>query len=495
MYLLRLHNKLSAAGRLLPALLPFLLAGLFLCLSTGAPAQETPAVPPPPTEVLRQDTTAAAEKGTPAQGPTGRREDVNEFLGYEALNLERYLSLPYDTFMNINMNAYFVEIGFLLLLLLPLAFLFKKGNAWWVNLAFMALSLLVLLLSAPSAYVNRNKIAPEAAPDSLVQQLAATSFDETPLLAADLALKQPLVAQYPALHAWMSGLSGDRDGVTYPVLLLLFLLLFALTEHRIRALPPVQAAAVGFLLVYAFLWWVLSSGITWYGLLMVPLALVYIVRGAVGAADWSTPGGKVRQGVVLALAAVWVAMAFTYRFANYEPTNEVKAKLPFMASVSEYQIGRQDEAYLLDKIFQQYEPATRAINMDDRSLVYRVGTFMPFFVEKNDKRVFSDNFLDFFRQLHEKYPDKVTLARLLRAYGFQYFIVDLNLPVNDNTPEQTLKAKYVDFMNFLYRNPQIELVTTDRRIRENGTGEVVNAVFPNIGQVEYAGWFAVFRIR
>jgi len=46
-------------------------------------------------------------------------EEIQRYLGYETLPV-RYLSLPYDVTMNANVDAYYVEIGFLMLMFIPL---------------------------------------------------------------------------------------------------------------------------------------------------------------------------------------------------------------------------------------------------------------------------------------------------------------------------------------------------------------------------------------
>jgi len=45
-------------------------------------------------------------------------EEVQRYIGYEDL-IYRYTSVPYDVNVNMNLNGYFVEIGYLLLMFLP----------------------------------------------------------------------------------------------------------------------------------------------------------------------------------------------------------------------------------------------------------------------------------------------------------------------------------------------------------------------------------------
>jgi hypothetical protein len=79
--------------------------------------------------------------------------------------------------------------------------------------------------------------------------------------------------------------------------------------------------------------------------------------------------------------------------------------------------------------------------------------------------------------------------------GFKYFIVDLKLPLVDKTPQKTLQKKFNEFMNYMGNNPEIELVATDRQVKMNATGEVVNTPFVNGGSLVKRGSFAVFRFK
>jgi hypothetical protein len=63
---------------------------------------------------------SAQPKQAPQQN-TAVSEDVQRFLGFEKPVLFRYLSVPYDVSMTRNVNLYTIDIGFFLLLLVPLA--------------------------------------------------------------------------------------------------------------------------------------------------------------------------------------------------------------------------------------------------------------------------------------------------------------------------------------------------------------------------------------
>ncbi|PHN06459.1 hypothetical protein [Flavilitoribacter nigricans] len=425
---------------------------------------------------------------------TSVQEDINEFLGYEDLLFVRYVSLPYDTIMNTNMAAYFVDLGFLMLIFLPLIYLISDRINWLNRLGFILLCTLFLLLSVPSAYLNKEQLSVENAVAALETESSAYTFSDAPLVTLAYQLKKPFINLYTGLYETLSAISGPRDGITYVALFLFLVLFLVLLDQRIRHHDVATRTSIHFLVLYVFLWLLLSSGITWYGLLMIPLLFLFVVIGMTTSTGLPPLTRKILTGLLLGASGIWALVAFAYRFANYDTISPDKAKYTYMAAMAEYQVGRKDENNVFDRTFPQYRTALEYINLEDRSYIYRVGTLMPFFVSKNDRRVVSDNFLDFFRNLNQEFPNKQELARALGAYGFRYIIVDLNLAANDHTQEGSLRNKFEQFRSFLYQNPQLQLIATDRILRA-ADGSLRLAVFPEANMtVENRGWFAVYQI-
>lgn len=443
-----------------------------------------------------------AAEVSPAQEPTteappkstGVQEDVNEYLGYEDLLLVRYISLPYDAVMNTNMAAYFVDLGFLLIIFIPLIYLISSRISWIHRLGFLLLCAIFLLVSVPSAYLNKNQLEVENAASALSAEQAKFPFSESPLVAVAYQLKKPFLHIYTGLHNWLTGISGPTDRITYPLLFLLLIPFFLLLDKRIQHHDTGTRASIHFLLIFSFLWLILSSGISWYGMLMIPLLFLFTVVGMTRSEMQNAILNKTLKGLLLGAAGIWLIIAFAYRLANYDSSSPEMAKFVFMANVSEYQVGRKDFNNVFDRAFPQYRKAMEYLNQEDESYIYRVGTPLPFFIDKNDQRVISDNFLDFFNNLEPEFPNKQELAKALKAYGFRYIIIDVNLAANDHTAVGSLRTKFQKFNNFLYQNPQLQLVATDRILRgPDGT--------PRFGYfneadvtVEHRGWFAVYQI-
>ncbi len=424
------------------------------------------------------------------KGPTSKREDVQKFWGYDSSNLMRYLTIPYDMVMNINVRMYFVGLNLLLLLFIPLVYFRKEGPPWMQLLALL-LCLVWLILVIPSAYVNFKNLEAAEAPAKLQEERAQASAD--PLLQLGFIVRQGLVNIYPGIDRVLTRLSPDRDRLAYPVVFGLFFLLFFLIQNRIGHLSQAWQAFIWLMYLYIMTWLILSSGIPWYGLLMIPVLLLIWLRGVVGANPFEgkVPWGRV--GLTLSFAALTFWMAFTYRFSNYSPGQDFN--WPLLLPVVEYQTGRIDEDRSFDKVYLGYKRAIEEINGNPTAQVYRIGTFMPFFIEKNDRRIYSDNFLDNFQQLYNRYPDREKLARGLKAYGYDYLIINLQVASFDNTPEQSLRQKFDKFMEFAVGNPQLELMSTDRILRRMSDGSMYLGIYPAEGEeVLNAGSMAVFRI-
>jgi len=66
----------------------------------------------------------------------------------------------------------------------------------------------------------------------------------------------------------------------------------------------------------------------------------------------------------------------------------------------------------------------------------------------------------------------------------------------DKTPEQSLTKKFNTFLNFIYQNPRLELMATNRVVkitRNDGGPSNVREVFGE--QIINHGTFAIYRIK
>lgn len=426
------------------------------------------------------------------QTATGQREDVQRYWGFEDLNVERYLSLPYDVVMDTNVESYFVKLTIFLLLFLPLAMIGGAKTPSWLRIVSTLLFVLALCVLVPLAYSAQQTISPLEAPQRLTEQLQEARETGQWFDALVLRIRQPLVQLYIPVHRGLQWVSGYRDIISYPLMFLSFLLASYLVRLRMQESNWVEQLVVQIILLYGLLWWFFSAGIPWYGLILLPMMILFSLRGALGKTFWSADRPKqVAWVMALALSILSLAGMGSLRFANYNPTGQ--AKNPFLLPIVEYQSGAKPESYAFDRVYMGYQPGVDALNENEFELIYRAGTFMPFFVQKNDQRVLSDNFLDNFQNMYNRMPDKVRLAKSLNTYGFSYLIINLKLPDIDQTPEKSLTKKFNSFMDFVTDNPEIQLVATDRILRNPDTGQMAFSL-TGPGAVVNSGSFAVLKL-
>ena len=251
------------------------------------------------------------------------------------------------------------------------------------------------------------------------------------------------------------------------------------------------------MLSYFFFWLLLGAGGIWYGFLIACVTYLFMVKGLSSSSDKYLFSRTIRVGTLLSFSAIWIFLAFAYRAGNYalDLREQETPKRILIDPVIQYQTGNLDAATSMNAVFPQYNQAIQAINAEQESLVYSVGTFLSYFIRKNDERVFSDTFLDFFPQLVNRFKDKTKIMQALKANGFRFIIVDLQLNNNDYTAEKSLTKKFINLLNSLHGNPMIELVATDRILEVKGQGTRFHAVFHDQGDVVHFGRFALFRIK
>jgi len=239
---------------------------------------------------------------------------------------------------------------------------------------------------------------------------------------------------------WRSVMNLDSAGyyvTTYPALLL-FPLLLLLPFFWTRGGRWLKWLFIG--TVFMLVQWVFfANGIPWYGLgtffgLVVGLeALVY------------------RSPDVPSRSAAWVLLVFSLmtcfamRFWQFDQQR----------NLFEYPIGKVSYEAMRERTIPYYDDIRevieqRAQQTPDRPFVYRVGTFIPYFIPKNlEVLPVADHQLDFFNCLHQERDPALTLKRL-QALGFNSMIFDTNTQTIEQDPNGSLHQKvqmFVDFVN------------------------------------------------
>jgi len=423
------------------------------------------------------------------------REEIQRYLGYEPL-LPRYLNLSYDSTMNINESGYFIEIGFHFLLFLPLLLLLGFTRKPIPFFGVLLSLFLLFSLSIPHSFIKGSQSEKfPATTESVNRYLSETTFSDAPTGYITALVYKGILPIATPINKGFTSISGAKDWVTYPILIALFFGLFFLLNHRLEDQKESVKMGVLLLLTYGFLWYILASGILWYGYLLLPMGILLITYGA-----WqqkSKPGiaNQVFYYAFLGLSLFWIVTALMVRLGNIYSLDDQAGKNILDPIMVKHQMGEIDETKVFDTYFPGLPKALERINAEDQSLVYRVGTVLPFFIARNNERVFSDNQMGLFYNLSRKFPNQQTLAAVLRNYGFKYLLIDLNSASIDNTPEKTLTQKFNALQAFLRNNPKLELLATDRIVQLGSADQPVYKFRVFEGSIRRPGSFAVYQVK
>jgi len=418
-----------------------------------------------------QNTDASQELGGEVNVDAAKHEEIHRYMGYERL-LPKYVSLPYDVNMNVNVQGSFIDIGYLLLMFLPIILLFgiKDKRILVVMMLFL---LLFLLFSITTGYSAFNKISVAEVPANIKEQLITNSFSTAPFVYLKLKITQLFTAIYLPIDTLLKPISGEGDYITLPIVYLLFIGLFFLIEKSFKFSSVSKQGLTYFALLYGFLWLILGAGIVWYGILFIALGLsllsIYLFK-AKYRTKWLTTS-------FLTFSSVWLLFAFVNRFSNYYyPNSSNEAKGAIMDASLIYGTEKMNKAQLMDILFPHYATALKEINNDPTGLVYRIGTNFQYFIDNNNERVLEDNQLGFFNQISRLFPEKEKFVEGLKSNNFKY----LNTATIDQTPDKSLTNKYEKLLSFMQDNKNIQLIATDRVVKN--------------GKIEKTGTFAAFKI-
>lgn len=426
-----------------------------------------------------------------------QREEIKRYMGYEPGFLP-YLSLPYDLTMNANVRfSRFLDIGFLLLLLLPLLYL---GRSLLRNTLIVLATVILWLLSVRTLWHGRDFTSRESF-DQMLPELIGRHEGWL----SDLILPLFSSLQWAAWQgsAWLSPVYRSMEQWPFAVSLSLMLgtaaASYAVLRHRLHAMADMRGLLV-FIFAFGLTWFIFGNGIVWYGFgFFAGMALLYAWIGAnpemiAGSAlapfirKWWT--GMTGLSLFLGAALPFVSAVQDQSLAQYI----------FQAPFLKYAGGKQT----MDQIYFQFAPymseTVKLVNSDPNKKVYRVGTFFQYHIKANDRRVLEDNQLGLYSAMTAGMEDKSDFIRLLKEKGFGYILYDLNTMSIDRTPDKSLTKKSQEFFMTLARSPMVRAAYTDNFIKDPAVpftevGGVRIPGKPGIGgENTLQGRFVVFEI-
>lgn len=240
------------------------------------------------------------------------------------------------------------------------------------------------------------------------------------------------------LLPWRSVMNTDINGyyvTSYAALLLApLLLLLPLFWKKEEKWLRLLAGATAFLVIQ---WVFIGNGVVWYGIGMFG-GLVLMV------ALLTTSKSKPIAYTATSLVVLSILTAFGMRMWQFD----------IQKNMYEYQIGKMSAEVMAERTIPHYDNVREAIaelreQRPDSPYVYRVGTFIPYFIPRNFE-VFGrvDHQLDFFNCLHQERDNKKTLQRL-QALGFNSFIFDTNTATIEKDPNGSLHKKVNTFVSWI----------------------------------------------
>lgn len=426
-----------------------------------------------------------------------KREEVQRYFGYELL-LYRYLTLPYDVSLNVNEHGSFVEIGFLYVLFFPVLLLFLSRKKLLYYLGILFFTLFSWIISTSNSFIfSHTKGKIDTSLDAIDKYIAASenSQESVSLLMAGIT-KFSLLLYKPFL-ALGEAISGNKDGVTYPVIIILFLLGSILLNYITRNEKRSHRLFYTLFWTYSFFWFAFSGGIIWYGYILLFLG-IFILNMLLRKLENEEPRiGKYLKYAFLGFGSIWIFLGFVSRLSSIQDISypsEIGKGL-MNAAFYEYGLGRIEKNEALDRAYPNVSTGLKAINNDPEALVWRVGTSLTYFINNNTERVFMDNQLGAFYEIHRKYPNRNDLIDVFKASDVRYIIVDLHTAQIDKTPQKTLTEKYRQLLLFLMDNPRAQLLATDRVLKTKNVNNNIDYFYGVFGEVYQFGSYAIYQLN
>ena len=238
---------------------------------------------------------------------------------------------------------------------------------------------------------------------------------------------------------WRTVMNLDSAGyyVTTSPSLLLFPLLLLLPAFWLAGAAWLRwlAAATAFLVAQ---WAVLANGVPWYGIAMLLGPLVALEVFILKAPDKLN---RIAMSIMLALGIISCLAMRTWQFEQQR-------------NLLEYPMGKASALTMRERTIPHYnnitdEVVSRSKSMPDRPYLYRIGTFIPYFIPKNLEVIgMHDHQVDFFNCLHQERDNALTLRRL-QALGFNSIIFDTNTATIERDPNGSLHKKVEQLVLFL----------------------------------------------
>lgn len=392
------------------------------------------------------------------QSSSGAYEEVLRYLGYEK-GFVKYASVLWDTSTFRNVATMPADTGVWVFMLLPLLFISRNKKFLIENilnsvvlLFFTSLAIYSVFYMGEKPLVLSEYIAGVVKTNSNAGSISKLVFESTATFFVGITqIVKPILLVFTKQNTFQSLLC----------ILISVVLLIAINYRQIISLSKPKQVLLFVTAVSFIMWWMLGNAISWYGIAMFALALV--LYAALHFND------EVQNHFIskfqLGLMGVILCFLLLQRNGSMIATYEYDSKLNRI--FLQYAGSCIDESEALQGVNISIAAARDELNAHPEAGVLRIGTYMNYFIDNNETRVYEDNQLDNFIFMYNRfYGIKDVMNETFKKAGIQYILFDLNTGSIDKTPDKSLVKKTAKLFEYVSANPDISIVTTDRLVED-----------------------------
>lgn len=430
-------------------------------------------------------------------------EDFGRYFWYEN-GINNYLKLPYNLTMQINQSGEFTDIWYLFLALIPPAiYFFLRTALWYILYSSYLISLFVIFFTKGSwIQETLTKLFGGISLPIGYAVIAALCFFPLILLWTDARLTRQKNTEsttlFQSLFVFISiytllFMMSAFGIVWYGILAYFgFMLLFWLSYGKIFITPDTEANEEGGDIPFSA-----NTKIT-LALLLVMILLPYFGYTVMARAWNNIPGPQDsleyklgnyneyeavflnRPEYITTLSTINLKDPKKFDSSIRNATSNAdllelfqkypQASIPLTLSILESaqnadkieniakRVALKNEATRLKTLVFKGILYPEEDNKNDAA-IYRVGTFLPYYISENRSRFFEDSLIFSFEPyLKGKTPDET--AANLRKIGIKYLLLDLNAATIDRDPKKDLTRRYEQLLDFV-RSDKVRLIATD----------------------------------
>ena len=389
---------------------------------------------------------------------TGAYEEILRYIGYEN-GFIKYASLFYDMCTFKNVNTLPTDLGLVCFIFLPLLFISAKKEYLIQNFMNIGMLVFFLLLSIYSIFMVPSTVNLTSYLDKLSKanpDMGSISKNcylfLQPIILTITSIAKPLLVEFTKQNTYQS----------FILILITIILLALINLKQIKEWTKLQQVLLFFTASCFIFWWMLGNAISWYGIAIFGLALVLFFSLHIND---NNSNNRYRKYVFLSIIVCFLSVSIFHRSSSMITTYEYDSKLNKI--FLQYAGNSIDEPSALQEVNKSIAASRDELNENSAKKILRIGTYMNYFIDKNNERVFEDNQLDNFTFVYNRYYGaKDVINAAFKKIGVEYILFDLNTGSIDKTPDKSLTNKVQKFYDYLSNNNGITIVTTDRIVED-----------------------------